>query len=919
MTVAAAIEIRPGGRSETGLGQVQAGAPAKVQSTPGTGSIGSSSPAVRAQSFQSSWQSVLATMDAGVSSAIEEDAGKAGTGAENSPQLEAQPWMAPGTGSTLGSGGTPASPATRTQWTHSTISQQGSTSAGAPARISGSKPATSLVPADGVEHDVTIASKARREETVHPARNDRTEAGRQAEHAAAALAPEPMAVLPGIASLSLPMPIIVRPEASAQPPDESGSASAVNPVSAFDESDVPARQTGTSGIGSASTPGPTATASDAPPDSPAISQLHRSAADSVPLAAPLSAAADDARVAAPETPRGNTAHRTEVSSGLISIAPGAGSTPESIPSTHTSPYSAGAGSSQSTMQSPGSASSGSATGPVLDGTDPKEALRQAPVQTPAQTPVPTSEQDNTASQVPNRARSETAEVQPSSGPSVSSQFRDPQPEVAQSHTMHPAQHVAAGMVPAASDSKQPAPILAKNNGSQTIGFNLPAAKPENAGNSRNPVETPSRPAHWTNGVERASQAPSLHTAQPGVPALDRPGGSMVAPARDQAAIGETAGAGSQLRAPASSNSEAGTPLGWTVSNHALKQGPLQTQEQNSTPSQIPNRARSEAGEILPSIQPNISSQRSDSQPETAQSPTMHSAPPLPAGVVPAMANFNPAPVSATLDPMQAAPILGIEPGAQAIEPNLPVAKPGSVGDLRTSVEAPSRPTRWAKGVVGASQGGSVHPGQPGVPAQDGPVVAPVRDPAGFAGTTGAGTQFPASTTNGGGSANDAFAAIDEGTANSSHTWVHAGAQRAEAGFEDPDLGWIGVRADTSGGGIHAALIPGSADASQALGGHLAGLNTYLADRHTPVDTLTVAEFDSRSSGSGPGQQGGETMQHGAGRGDGQSAYSEAQSGIRISPPGIAATVSSDPSPQAAGSDSIYDTQRPGSMHISVMA
>ena len=477
MTVAAAIEIRPGGRSETGLCQVQAGAPAKVQSTPGTGSIGSSSLAVRAQSFQSSWQSVLATMDAGVSSAIEEDAGKAGTGAENSPQLEAQPWMAPGTGSTLGSGGTPASPATRTQWTHSTISQQGSTSAGAPARISGSKPATSLVPADGVEHDVTIASKARREETVHPARNDRTEAGRQAEHAAAALAPEPMAVLPGIASLSLPMPIIVRPEASAQPPDESGSASAVNPVSAFDESDVPARQTGTSGIGSASTPGPTATASDAPPDSPAISQLHRSAADSVPLAAPLSAAADDARVAAPETPRGNTAHRTEVSSGLISIAPGAGSTPESIPSTHTSPYSAGAGSSQSTMQSPGSASSGSATGPVLDGTDPKEALRQAPVQTPAQTPVPTSEQDNTASQVPNRARSETAEVQPSSGPSVSSQFRDPQPEVAQSHTMHPAQHVAAGMVPAASDSKQPAPILAKNNGSQTIGFNLPAAKP----------------------------------------------------------------------------------------------------------------------------------------------------------------------------------------------------------------------------------------------------------------------------------------------------------------------------------------------------------------------------------------------------------------------------------------------------------
>jgi hypothetical protein len=62
----------------------------------------------------------------------------------------------------------------------------------------------------------------------------------------------------------------------------------------------------------------------------------------------------------------------------------------------------------------------------------------------------------------------------------------------------------------------------------------------------------------------------------------------------------------------------------------------------------------------------------------------------------------------------------------------------------------------------------------------------------------------------------------------------------------------------SGGSIHAALLPGSEDAAQTLSGHLAGLNAYLAEQHTPVETLTLAA----ASGGGIETNTGQNMQQG---------------------------------------------------------
>ncbi len=101
---------------------------------------------------------------------------------------------------------------------------------------------------------------------------------------------------------------------------------------------------------------------------------------------------------------------------------------------------------------------------------------------------------------------------------------------------------------------------------------------------------------------------------------------------------------------------------------------------------------------------------------------------------------------------------------------------------------------------------------------------------------------------------------------------------------------MGGRAGRSGRRrFHASLVPGSADAAQALSGHLAGLNSYLAEQHMPVAALTVAAFaDGESSDAGAGQN----MQQQAGQNSGQGAPVETPAGARpdASAPGPAETV-----------------------------
>jgi hypothetical protein len=103
------------------------------------------------------------------------------------------------------------------------------------------------------------------------------------------------------------------------------------------------------------------------------------------------------------------------------------------------------------------------------------------------------------------------------------------------------------------------------------------------------------------------------------------------------------------------------------------------------------------------------------------------------------------------------------------------------------------------------------------------------------------------------SASDTFAALDRGSALGAPSWTHAAGQHAEAGFEDPALGWVGVRADLNPSGVHATLVPSSTDAAQALSGHIAGLSSHLAEQQAHVASLSMASPGGSATDSGAGQ------------------------------------------------------------------
>jgi hypothetical protein len=101
---------------------------------------------------------------------------------------------------------------------------------------------------------------------------------------------------------------------------------------------------------------------------------------------------------------------------------------------------------------------------------------------------------------------------------------------------------------------------------------------------------------------------------------------------------------------------------------------------------------------------------------------------------------------------------------------------------------------------------------------------------------------------------DAFTALDSATAGPAAPWIHTSAHHAEAGYLDPSLGWVSVRADATSAGVHAALVPASPEAASVLGNHLAGLNAWLAEHrdHSATVTLAPETGGSPSSGSQPG-------------------------------------------------------------------
>lgn len=130
----------------------------------------------------------------------------------------------------------------------------------------------------------------------------------------------------------------------------------------------------------------------------------------------------------------------------------------------------------------------------------------------------------------------------------------------------------------------------------------------------------------------------------------------------------------------------------------------------------------------------------------------------------------------------------------------------------------------------------------------------------------------------GNSAQETFTALDAGSAVGKPGWIHADAQHAEAGFQDPDLGWVSVRASLNGGGVHAALTADSTEAARVLGGHLAGLSTFLTEQHTPVATLTLGDPAADGAGNPADQNLQQGQQQGTGQNADQRAAQDSQTG-----------------------------------------
>jgi hypothetical protein len=174
--------------------------------------------------------------------------------------------------------------------------------------------------------------------------------------------------------------------------------------------------------------------------------------------------------------------------------------------------------------------------------------------------------------------------------------------------------------------------------------------------------------------------------------------------------------------------------------------------------------------------------------------------------------------------------------------------------------------------------------------QDGSNPALERNPAGERGLGAPASNQTGEVSGAGARTNtqETFSALDAEPAQGASTWIHAGPQHAEAGFQDPSLGWVGVRADLGGSGIHAALVPGSGEAAQVLGSQMAGLNAYLTEHHTPVETLTLASAGSHGNDSLMEQGSNQSPQQGSGQGSGQDSnadpyFNTGRSAAAISP------------------------------------
>jgi hypothetical protein len=155
---------------------------------------------------------------------------------------------------------------------------------------------------------------------------------------------------------------------------------------------------------------------------------------------------------------------------------------------------------------------------------------------------------------------------------------------------------------------------------------------------------------------------------------------------------------------------------------------------------------------------------------------------------------------------------------------------------------------------------------------------------------------------------DPFAALDDHNTEPATAFLQVGSHHAEAGYLDPSLGWVGVRASGSGGALHATIVPGSGEAAQALGGHLSALNSFVTEHHGRSSTVTVTTADHGQQQSAHSQSGDSSPQ--------QQPQQQSSYGNATTPTLVAAAAST--SAQLRSNPDAHVYSREGT-HISVIA
>lgn len=167
----------------------------------------------------------------------------------------------------------------------------------------------------------------------------------------------------------------------------------------------------------------------------------------------------------------------------------------------------------------------------------------------------------------------------------------------------------------------------------------------------------------------------------------------------------------------------------------------------------------------------------------------------------------------------------------------------------------------------------------------------------------------------------AFTALDAETRSQRSGWIPAAPSHAEAGYHDPTLGWVGVRADGSRGEVHATVLPASSEAAQALGSHMAGLHAYLAGAHSPVQTLSLSAPEGMEAASGRAQNSSSDMQQSMGQHQGHAQdHAGAYRPLESPPSSLAETVAPTASilaPESSGRH--VGLAEDYGIHISVIA